>query len=177
VKLAAGLTLVLLAGACGKSSGQDSAPAPSTPPAATVSAPAPSTSASVAAATTAPTSMQGTYKTTAGTLVVTADWRKTHFAAPESSAGIGEGTMTVQVDGAGRVTGTLDGVLGAAVLEGKVSGDNLSAAIRRKDPTDRGFAGTLVGTAAAGGTTGTMNLASAEGGVVRTGTFTLSPGH
>jgi hypothetical protein len=121
--------------------------------------------------------MQGTYKTAAGALVVTADYRKTHSAAPESSAGIGEGTLTVQVDGAGRVTGAMDGVLGAALLEGKVSGDNLSAAIRRKDPTDRGFTGMLAGTVATGGTTGTMSLASAEGGVVRTGTFTVSPAH
>jgi hypothetical protein len=174
VKHAAALTLVLLAGACGKSSGQDSAPTPSAQPSAAASAPAPSASASVAASST---SMQGTYKTTASALVVTADWKKTHFAAPESSAGIGEGTMTLQVDGAGRVTGALDGVLGAAVLEGKATGDALSAAIRRKDPTDRGFAGTLVGTVTAGAATGTMTLASAEGGVVRTGTFTLSPAH
>jgi hypothetical protein len=79
------------------------------------------------------------------------------------------------VDASGRVTGALDGALGAAVLEGTLAGDKVTAAIRRKDPTDRGFAGTLTGTLAPDHATGTMALASAEGGVVRTGTFTLTP--
>lgn len=174
---AGALVLMLLAGACGKSSGQDttvvspsaSAPASSAPVASA------SAAASGSASTVASRSLRGTYKTAPGSLAVTPDWTKTRFAGHESTAGLGEGAMTVQVDGSGRVTGTLDGALGAAVLEGTVAGDQMTAAIRRKDPSDRGFAGTLIGTLAADKATGTMSLASAEGGVVRTGTFTLSP--
>ncbi len=166
--------------ACGKSSGPDApagsgaasaSAAPSSSSAAIASA-APSAAASTATATAR--AMKGTYKTTTGTLAVTPQWSKTKYGLPESSAGVGDGTLTLQIDAQGRVTGTLDGVVGAAVLEGTLAGPQLTAAVRRKDPTDRGFAGTLVGTIAGDKATGTLSLASAEGGLVRTGTFSAS---
>jgi hypothetical protein len=120
--------------------------------------------------------MKGTYKTAAGALAVSSAWSKTKYGLPESSAGIGEGSVALQIDASGHVTGTLDGALGAALLDGTLAGDAITAAIRRKDPTDRGFAGTMVGTVSADKASGTMNLASAEGGLVRTGTFSAAAG-
>lgn len=167
--------LLLLVGACGKSSGPEPAGSVAAPLAssAPVASATPSATASTAHGTAR--AMHGSYKTAAAALAVTPQWSKMHYGLPESSAGVGDGTMTLQIDAAGRVTGTLDGSLGAAVLEGTLAGDQLSASIKRKDPTDRGFAGTLLGTVAADHTTGTMTVASAEGGLARTGTFTLSP--
>jgi hypothetical protein len=173
------VALLVLACACGRSSQEGSAgPAPSvvaSPSATPVTSAAPS--ASVAAASAAPQAWHGKYTTTPASLVVPKDWAKTHWSSSDTTAGVGDGTMQLTVDSAThRVTGMLDGAVGAAVVEGVLGTDSLTASVRRKDPTDKGLAGTLVATVAADKITGTLTLTTGDGATLRAGTFTLTPG-
>jgi hypothetical protein len=133
-----------------------------------------------ARATAASASLQtwrGSYKTTPGTLAVPTDWSKTHWSSSDTTAGVGDGAILLTVDPATRrVSGTVDGAIGAAVVEGMLGDAQLSGSVRRKDPTDKGLAGTLVATVSTDKVTGTMTLASGDGAMLRTGTFTLAPG-
>lgn len=164
----------LLATACSKPSSSASpepGPSGSAPSASSVSA-SPSASA---AATAASKSWRGTYKSAAASLDVPPDFAKT-WAHTDKGGGTGDGTMTLAIDGAtGRATGTLEGPLGPALVAGDVAGGTLTATVRRKDPADRGFTGTLRAIATADHIEGTMTLASAEGAIQRTATVTLSP--
>jgi hypothetical protein len=119
----------------------------------------------------------GSYKSTAATLYVPPNWKGTHWSATETAAGIGDGTIALTVEpSTGRVTGTLEGALGPASIEGSLANGSLSARLRRKDPSDRGFEGSLIGSLGADHGEGTMNLALAEANAARTATFTLTPG-
>ncbi len=149
--------------------------APSSAPVASkaVSAsPAPTASAAASAGSR----WTGTYKSAAGTLYIPPDWKSVRWSGADTQAGIGEGTMALDVDPAtGRVAGTLEGPLGPASVDGVVSGGKLTASILRKDPSDRGFAGTLVGSVEPDRAAGTMNLSSAEANAIRAATFALGP--
>jgi hypothetical protein len=160
-----------LGSACGKGSAGDaplpsaapSAPAASAPPSASAAAPAPS----------APTVWKGAYKSVAGEMTLP---KGVAWKVAESTAGLGEGTLALTVDPAtGRVTGTLDGALGPATVDGFVADGKLTATIARRDPSDQGFTGTLSATAAPSGMHGSMNLSLAEVSAVRTATFDLAP--
>jgi hypothetical protein len=139
-------------------------------------------SASSGAAGRPPRAWHGSYKTAAAAVPVPSDWAKIHWSSADGTTGVGDGAIDLLVDGATgatgttyRVTGSLDGAAGVAVIEGTAAGDTISASVRRKDPTDRGLAGTLVAKTAGDSTTGTLSLASGDGSIVRTGTFTLAP--
>jgi hypothetical protein len=111
----------------------------------------------------------------ATTISVVPAWKKTAWSDTKATAGIGEGTATLVVDAStGRVTGDLDGPLGPASIEGAASDGTVSATVRRKDPLDRGFAGTLVGSMANDRLEGTMSLSLGQASAVRTATFALS---
>ncbi len=173
------VVLSLLAGACGHSSQEGPAgPVPSAVTSALaipVASAAPS--ASVAAASATPQAWHGKYTTTAGSLVVTKDWAKTHWSSSDTTTGVGDGTMRLNVDPTShRVTGTLDGAIGAAVIEGMAGTDGVSASVRRKEPTDKGLAGTLVASVSPEKITGTLTLTTGDGAMLRTGSFTLTPG-
>ena len=166
--------------ACDRPSTGGTPPAASTPRATSsvVTGPA------AAIASAAPTSStpgatrpwHGTYKSAASTLTVPPDWNKVHWSDTQSTAGIGEGTMTLLVDAGGHVSGAVDGPLGPAVLDGMITDGKLTATVRRKDPADRGFAGTLVGSLSGDRGEGTMNVSLGLASALRTATFTLSPG-
>jgi hypothetical protein len=164
----------LVAIGCSKPSGPsitETAPSTSTAPAPSV-APGASSSASTTGA--GPKTWRGTYNSSAAPLDVPPDLAKA-WAHANRGGGPGEGTITLAVDGAsGRAEGTLEGPLGPALLAGDVTGGTLTAAVRRKDPTDRGFTGTLRATATADHIEGTMTLASADGSQQRTATVTLT---
>jgi hypothetical protein len=51
----------------------------------------------------------------------------------------------------------------------------LTASMARRDPSDRGFIGTLSGDVTDGGVRGTMNVALAEASALRTASFQLAP--
>jgi hypothetical protein len=86
------------------------------------------------------------------------------------------GTLTVTVDGAsGRATGEVGGPLGPANVEGLVADGKLTAAVRRKDPTDRGFTGTLAGAITGDKVDGTMSMSLGQASSLRSATFSLAP--
>jgi hypothetical protein len=143
------------------------------PSASAVASAAPSASVSPAAAS--PLTWKGTYKTAPGTLTVPADLAKTHWSSSDTTTGVGDGTMQLTVDRAThRVSGALDGAVGAAVVEGQLGDGQLSGAVRRKDPTDKGLVGTLLAAVSPDKVTGTLTLATGDGATLRTGTFTLT---
>ncbi len=176
------LGLVLLACACGHSSADGPAAAASSVAATSASAvvvASAAPSAALAAAASSPVRWRGTYKTVPGALTVPAGFAKTHGASNDTTTGVGEGAMLLTVDGAShRVTGTLDGAVGPALVEGQLGDGQLSGSVRRTDPTDKGLAGTLLAAVSSDKVTGTLTLASGDGATLRTGTFTLTPdGH
>jgi hypothetical protein len=166
--------------ACGCSKGSADATAPSAPPgsaSATVSAggpgsaaPAASTAASGAAGKA--TSWRGTYKSAATDLTRPpgVSWK-----VPESTAGVGDGTIALTVEPTGRVQGTIDGALGPATVDGLAAEGKITANVARKEPSDQGFTGTLYATQDANGVRGTMNLAPAIATAARTASFELAP--
>jgi hypothetical protein len=171
-----GLLLLAALTACDKPSGD------ATPASATTSASAPASSPAAASASSAPAtpasmrSWHGTYKSVASTLTAPVDGKKVHWSDAPTTEGIGDGKLALTVDGAsGHATGTIDGPLGPATLDGVVTDGKLAATIRRKDPTDRGFTGTLLGSVASDRLEGTMSVTMGLASALRTATFTLTP--
>jgi hypothetical protein len=117
----------------------------------------------------------GSYASEAGALSlppeIKATWKPT-----EIPSGLGDGTLAFTVDRAnGQTVGTLEGPLGPATLAGVARDGKVSATVARKDPRDHGFVGTLVGTLGHDRGDGTMKLSPAEGGAIRSATFTVAP--
>lgn len=113
---------------------------------------------------------EGTYTTTPGTLYIPtgpSEYKMTK-QAPDDGGLLGPGTLSLTVAPDGRVSGaSTAGPLGDAVLEGVLEGDRLTASIRRKDPSDDGLTGTLVGTVHDGKLEGSMELANGNAGTLR----------
>jgi hypothetical protein len=167
-----------LAGACAKGSTGDGAPTSASGPAAPSAVPSasPSSPAAGRAPPAAPTGLEewkGAYKSVPGTIVLPRDVK---WKIPNTTAGIGEGTIALTVDRAtGRVRGKVDGVLGPAAIDGVAADGKIAANVSRDDPTDHGFTGTLSGDLGDAGTQGTMNVALADVSAVRNATFALAP--
>jgi hypothetical protein len=163
------VVLVLFAGGCSKDSAEG-------PPAGSASIAVPPPDAPASASSAAPaakvTGWRGRYKSTAAGIALPngVSWK-----VPETTEGIGEGPLALDLEPDGRVTGTIDGVLGPAVVDGRVVDDRVTAVIRRKDPADHGFTGTLSGDVAQAHLRGTLNCALADVSAVRTATFDLEP--
>jgi len=118
----------------------------------------------------------GTYASAPATLYIPTDWKGVHWKVPETAAGVGDGALTVTVDpSTGRVSGAVDGPLGPARVEGVVSDGGVAAMLSRKDPSDRGFTGTMVGSISGDTLTGSLHVSAAEASAVRSATFTLKP--
>ena len=121
-------------------------------------------------------SFSGKYVVSAGTMYVPAekDWASVKFKNDDSKL-LGDGVMNLVIDAAGRVTGGAEGgPLGASVIEGTSDGTTLTAAVRRKDPTDDGLTGTLTATIAGDKLDGTMKLAEFNAAVVRVATLSAT---
>jgi hypothetical protein len=131
------------------------------------------------AASAASGTWSGTYKSVAGSLYYPTDapngkeWKDMKWQGDDASVGLGEGAMSVAIDGAGRVTGTAEGPLGPVTLNGMLEKDQLTARVDRKD-SDRGLTGTAIGKVAGDKLEGTMRLSLAEANVFRAATFTLT---
>ena len=111
----------------------------------------------------------GKYTVTAGKMYVPEqkDWSSVKWKNDETKM-LGDGDLTLSVDGQGRVSGSTEaGPLGASVLEGISDGTTLTCTVRRKDPSDEGLTGTLVATIAGDALDGTMKLAESNAAVVR----------
>jgi hypothetical protein len=168
---------LVLAAACSKAPTGESPPSPATGSATASASPAasagPAASVAPAAVPTGATSWKGSYKSAPGTIVLPKDVK---WKVPETTAGIGEGTISLTVDRAtGRVRGKVDGVLGPATVDGVAVDGKLTATVAREDPADQGFAGTLSGDVGSSSTQGTMNVALADVSAVRNATFDLAP--
>lgn len=137
---------------------------------------APATTGSAAATTAVGAGeYSGTYKATAGTLYVPEekDWKGFRFRGDDAGTGLGDGTLTFKVKEGGRIEGEGDGPFGKFILSGVLAESALSAAVMRKDPTDEGFTGFLIGTKKGEAFEGTMKLSLARGNVLRDATFTV----
>jgi len=174
----AGLLLLSSVIACDKPSADATQPPLST--SAAVASSSARTAASTSPAPVSPAAAQswrGTYKSAASTLTVPPDYKKTHWSDTQTTAGIGDGPLALTVDGAsGHVSGTVDGPLGPATVDGVVTDGKLAATLRRKDPSDQGFTGTLLGSIAGDHLEGTMNVTLGLASALRTATFTLTAG-
>jgi hypothetical protein len=118
-------------------------------------------------------SWHGSYKSQSGTLYVPADWKGVRWNVPESSAGLGDGTIRLTLEPDGRIRGTLEGPLGPAVVAGLAVEGALTASIRPQNPTDRGFGGTLTGKVVDGHVEGTIHVSPGVADAVRVATFML----
>jgi hypothetical protein len=145
------------------------------PPADGALAPAASASASAgpAASTKAASApWSGQYSSSATTLYIPPDWKGVRWSVADSPAG---GALALAIDSAtGRVSGSLDGPLGPATVDGFARDGGVAGTLARKDPSDRGFTGTLVGSLDGDKLTGTMQMSAADANAVRKATFALS---
>ncbi len=127
------------------------------------------------ASTSAARAFEGTYTSTVGSLYIPADWKGVRWNVPASPAGMGEGQISfTAAAGSGRVHGALTGPLGPAIVEGLLADGTLTATIRRQDPRDQGFAGTLIGALVQDKVEGTMNVSLGEAGAIRVARFSAS---
>jgi hypothetical protein len=118
-------------------------------------------------------SWRGSYKSTSGTLYIPSDWKSVHWNVAESSRGLGDGTIRLTVDPAGRIQGVVEGPLGPAVVAGFAADGALTATVRPEHSEDRGFAGTLIGKVVDGRVEGAMHVSPALADTVRIATFVL----
>ncbi len=117
----------------------------------------------------------GSYDSVPGTLYIAPQLKGVKWVVPDTDAGLGTGAIVLTVDhGTGRIRGTVEGPLGPALIDGYADGPSLSATVVRKDPTDRGFTGTLEAKQDDTGVSGTLHVALAEVSAVRTATFHLT---
>ncbi|MBX3222172.1 MAG: hypothetical protein KF795_16765 [Labilithrix sp.] len=121
-------------------------------------------------------SFTGSYKLAPGRMYIpdTKDYANVKQVKDDPEKHVGEGTLTLVVDGDGKVTGTVDtgpaapGLVDGSVIEGEIRG-----VIRRKDPTDDGLTGTFIATRSSDAVEGKLSLAEANAAVVREGSFSL----
>ena len=175
------VALALASVACKKSDPDGPAPqgsssaAPSSAPSAAPSSAAATASeagAPSAKATGTASSFSGKYTTEAVTAIAVPEGTK--WKGEEGTEGTGEGTLTLEAAADGRVTGTVEGPLGPALVEGLLEGDSLTTSFRRKDPADNGFYGTILGKVAGDKVEGSVAASRGNAGLVRTGKLTLS---
>ena len=175
--------LFVLAACDNKSSGgaPPAASATSTASVAASASAAPSASAvasaSAGAASASAGAWAGSYKSAVGPLSLPTGkgYDDVKWQGDDSGVGLGDGALSIAVDGAtGVVTGSADGALGAVVLDGVVVDGQMTAQISRKDPADRGLTGTAIGKVTGDKIEGTMSLSLPEANVIRKVTFTLT---
>jgi hypothetical protein len=119
--------------------------------------------------------LNGTYASAPGALYIPPDWKNVRWTSQESSDGVGKGTLTLTVNPTSkRVSGTLDGALGPAVVDGYEGDGWLSATVSRRRPGDRGFRGTLYATLTDAGAVGTIRAAPAAAESIRVATFEVT---
>jgi hypothetical protein len=136
-----------------------------------VDPPKPAASAPAARALTA--SWRGSYKSVAGSLYIPTDWKTVRWKVAESPSGIGEGALSLTLDGDGSVRGVLDGPLGPAVVAGMAANGGLTAKVRPDPSGEQGFAGTLTATIAGDRIEGTIHVSSGLVDAVRVAPFAL----
>lgn len=135
--------------------------------------------ASASAAPVVPKDFAGTYTATAGTLYVpdAEAWKGFKFRGDDAGAlGEGEGAIafTIDPDG-GSLTGSLEGPLGPATLNGVARDGALSFNVAPREKTDMAFSGTGTGTLDGGTASGELHVSSWRANVLRDATFQATP--
>lgn len=149
----------------------------------------PSAAASAAAAPTAPSSTAKVIAKTdawyAGTWTGSYEAAKHHidlstkigglpeWAADEGASGTGKGSVRLTPDATGAATGSVEGPLGPAALEGAFDGDVLAVRFYPKSADRSGFSGVLVARREGERLTGSLDAATSDGRVARTAKITL----
>jgi hypothetical protein len=128
------------------------------------------------AATGQASSYGGTYSVASGKMYIseTKEFAGVKQAKDDPAKHVGDGNLSLSVDVDGRVTGTIDsGPASPAVIDGRVSGTDLRANVRRKDPADDGLTGTLDGKVSGDTVEGKLSLAESTAAIVREGKLAL----
>jgi hypothetical protein len=123
------------------------------------------------------TRWSGAYTSAAASIYVpdAAEWSGFKWRGADAGDAIGEGTISLTIDGQTHlVTGSAAGPIGDVLLTGTAEGGRLTASVRRKDPRDQGLTGTLVASPAPDHIDGTMRLSFGDAHLVREATFHLT---
>lgn len=131
-------------------------------------------SASASARPVGPVQYSGTYTSTPTDLYVPdgEPYKGFKFRGDDAGVAIGDGKIQLTVDPNGSVSGTLDGPLGAATLNGVAADGGLSFHVAPTDPkADLAFSGTGTGEVSASEAKGTMQLSSWRANVLREASF------
>jgi hypothetical protein len=95
------------------------------------------------------------------------------WAADEGARGTGKGSVRLTPDSTGAATGSVEGPLGPAVLEGAFDGDVLALRFYPKNAERSGFSGVLIARRDGERLTGSLDAATTDGRVARTAQITL----
>ena len=147
---------------------------PATPDAASVSVPV-SASASASAPASGPATYAGTYNAERGTLYIpdAAAWNGVNLR-PDDAGATGEGAISLTIDpDGGALTGTLEGPLGPATLNGFAQETGITFQVAPKEKTDLAFRGTGTASLDAGVVSGEMHVSSWRANVLRDATFSV----
>src|SRR5262249_16671407 len=122
-------------------------PAPTPPPSASASISAAAPALSGRAPDDSPLVYTGSYRTVPGTLYVPSgpEWSGVKWRGEAASVGLGDGALSLRIAKTGRVEGSLEGAVGPARITGSWVDGTLTGTLSRKDPSDEGFTGTMVG--------------------------------
>ena len=160
--------------------------APPSPASAAASAPrAPARSAALAASAPAGApgeawyagTWRGTYESSLHRIdLPTKQGGLAEWAADDGRRGVGSGTLSITPSADGTATGTAEGPLGSADLQGAFEGDSLS--LRLVPKTEEGaFSGVIVAHRDGDRLVGTLRASTPDGRVAREGTITLTRIH
>jgi hypothetical protein len=132
-----------------------------------------SASASASAPVNGPATYAGTYDAERGTLYVPdAEAWKGVGLRPDDAGATGEGAITLTIDpDGGALTGTLEGPLGPATLNGVTQENAMTFQVSPKEKTELAFRGTGTASIDGGAITGEMHLSSWRANVLRDATF------
>lgn len=160
--------IVLLLAAC-QGSPKNPVPEPSASLATAASA-APSASAAPPAAWYQGT-WQGTYKAELRRIELAVggvrEWKK-----DDGSQASGDGTLSLEVEADGSVSGTAGGALGAQTVSGRIEGEHVALSLLPSETN--GFQGTLLAARTPEGIQGTLSASTGDSLVVRQASVTLS---
>lgn len=135
-------------------------------------------SASAAGHAIAAAAYEGKYTATPGALYIPSenkDYTGVKQAKDDGTKMVGDGTLSLAVDGTGKVTGTIDsGPAQGSLVDGTVEGDKLTGTVRVKSPNTDGLHGSLLGKVGGDGIEGTMTLADSNASVLRDVKFSAS---
>jgi hypothetical protein len=114
--------------------------------------------------------------TTPGTLYIPSENKEyagVKQAKDDGTKMVGDGTLTLDVDATGRVTGTFEsGPAQGSLLDGTVADGSVAGTVRVKSAGEDGLHGSLVGKMTGDAIEGTMTLADHNASVLRDVKFT-----